>query len=403
MRRSKYDICIIGAGAAGLAAAARLNTSPTDESGSFCILEKNDMPGRKVLATGGGRCNITNSACPGAADTLGFFSALGLECREDEEGRFFPCTGRASDVVAVLEEAAFAKPAGDQAPELLTGFNVGTIHVTDDGFEIIGLWTGEEDAEATTIHARKVLLACGGKAGPQYGTIGDGFRMATALGHSVTRVYPILTGVECLTGPGPMGHPVDNLDFEKLKGIRTAAVASLLKDGEPVCDDAGKPLREAGEVQFTEHGLSGICIFNLTPYMKTEDGEDVKEGIARYSISLDLAPDFTAEQLKGRNSTFGIITKDLADAVDAVAEEAGCGPEILKDFRLQVTGIRGWKEAQCTAGGVDLSEINLETMESRIVPGLYMAGEILDIQGPCGGYNLQNAWETGIRAAEHMK
>lgn len=361
----KYDVCIIGGGAAGLAAAASFNKEL-----KICILEKNSRPGRKLAATGGGRCNLTNEACPGKDETLGFFRRLGIETCCDEEGRYYPYSNRASDVVsALLDELGgnVSIRCGEIVREIIpTRKNP----EEEPGFRIEA---SDSSQEAKIISARRVILAAGGKSGPMFGTTGDGYSMARSLGHRVTRVYPILAGIRC-TGA----------DFQAIKGIRAKGCVTLLKDGEAI---AG----EAGEIQFTEDGISGICVFNLTCFMGAEEGENPAEAMKRYTLSIDLAPDFSQGELDSRKSSFGIVTRELADMIS---------PEELKDWRLGVTGVKGWRDAQATAGGISLEEIDMNTMESRLVPGLYFAGEIIDVQGPCGGFNLQNAWETGIKAAK---
>lgn len=333
-----------------------------DSKLNICMIEKNENPGRKIMATGGGRCNITNSACEGLESTLGFFASLGLVLYEDEEGRYYPYTNRAADVVEALNRAIAGKvdvKCSRAATEILRN---------DDGFAVV--------TDKETVYAKAIILATGGKAAPQLGTTGDGYKMAVNLGHSTTRIYPILTGVECTAGKK------NQKMFRDLKGLRARCAVSLLKDGEIV-------LTERGEIQFTEYGVSGICVFNLTPFIKADDGEDFRESLRRFCIKIDFAPDITEAQLEGRSDSFGIVTEKLAKYVDI---------DNIKDFRLQVSGVRGWRDAQCTAGGIEVSEVDMETMESKVCPGLFIAGEILDIQGPCGGFNLQNAWETGTRA-----
>ena len=357
----RFDGVIIGAGAAGLAAAVSM------EAGlDICLMDKNEIPGRKILATGGGRCNLTNEACAGRSATLDFFHSLGLETRKTNEGLYYPYSGCASDVVKVLTD-----PLKDKV-EMLLGTTVRQIRKTQDGF-IVAFNHGGEDSPCEEVSCRAVLLACGGKAAPQFGTTGDGYGLARSLGHTVTRTYPILTGIRCG-------------DFHDLKGIRAMGQVTLLKDGRELA-------REKGEIQFTSDGISGICVFNLTPLIQAEEGEDFREALTRFTLSLDLAAGLDPEEVAGRKSSFGIVTQALADRIP---------PESLKDWRLPVLGVKGWKDAQCTAGGVSLEEIHLDTMESGLCPGLYFAGELLDVQGPCGGFNLQNAWETGIRAAKAM-
>ena len=400
----RYDVCIIGGGAAGLAAAASI-----DRRIKTCILEKNQILGRKILATGGGRCNLTNAGCDGVSATLDFFASLGLECRCDSEGRYYPYSGYASDVAKVLEDAArrngcdiytgcsvqrigrLDTRVSGSADESEVSAGCGSVRrkgtVRESRFLILAdrrkeavetLVTKEtkdtketkEESPQLCVEDSMVLIATGGKAAPQFGTVGDGYRLARDLGHHVSRVYPILTGIECG-------------DMSSLQGIRARGTVTLMKDGRPVAE-------ESGEIQFLQDGISGICVFNLTPFIHAEEGEKPADAFRRYQLVLDLAPDFTQEQIDRRVSTFGILNERLASRV---------GKEQIKGWMLPVRNIKGWKNAQCTAGGVLMKEIHQNTMESAITPGLYFAGEILDVQGPCGGYNLQNAWETGRKAA----
>ena len=389
----KYDLVIAGGGAAGLAAAAsfikELNkdgaSGAADKNARVCVLEKNSAPGRKINATGGGRCNLTNEACPGKEMTIEFFRSIGIETWRDDEGRYYPYTNKASDVTKALTDAL-------QGVDVKCGFTVKVIsrikaaeadaseagtETNDMGsFMITGMLQENPDKAPSMemIFADRVIMAMGGKAGPQYGTTGDGYTIARTLGHDVTRVFPILTGIEC---------EADGVDFADLKGVRAKGTVILNKDGNPI-------VRDTGEIQFTEDGISGICVFNLTPHIKADKREKFEDALKRYTITVDLAPDFTEEQLASRGSAFGIITEKLAAALDGTD---------IKNWRLNITGIKGWRDAQATFGGVALDEIDMDTMESRLVPGLYFAGEIIDAQGPCGGFNLQNAWETGIKAA----
>lgn len=372
-RMMKYDLVIAGGGAAGLAAAASfIRETNTGEDVSVCILEKNDIPGRKINATGGGRCNLTNEACPGKSITLEFFKSLGIETWHDSEGRYYPYTNKASDVTKALVDAVSG------SAEIRCGFTIRVISriKPDDGGEDYFMITGTDaDGNMEMIFADYVLMAMGGKAGPQYGTTGDGYTIARTLGHTVTTVFPILTGIEC---------SAEGVDFTSLKGVRAKGTVILNKDGKPI-------VRDTGEIQFTEDGISGICVFNLTPHIKADKWEIFEDALKRFTITVDLAPDFTEEQLAERDSAFGILTEKLAAVFDTA--------DAAKNWQLNIDGIKGWRDAQATFGGVALDEIDMETMESKLVPKLYFAGEIIDAQGPCGGFNLQNAWETGIKAA----
>lgn len=372
----KYDLVIAGGGAAGLAAAAsfirEMNQGAEDDCLSVCILEKNDAPGRKINATGGGRCNLTNEACQGKGITLEFFHGLGIETWHDSEGRYYPYSNKASDVTKALTDAV-------GGAEIRCGFTIKVISrvKSDDGEEYFMITGTDQDSGMDMIFADRVLMAMGGKAGPQYGTTGDGYTIARTLGHTVTTVFPILTGIEC---------SADGVDFASLKGVRAKGTVILNRDGKPM-------VRDTGEIQFTEDGISGICVFNLTPHIKADKWERFEDALKRFTITVDLAPDFTEEELAARESAFGILTEKLAAAFD------GTDVSAIKNWQLDIAGIKGWRDAQATFGGVALDEIDMDTMESRLVPGLYFAGEIIDAQGPCGGFNLQNAWETGIKAA----
>ena len=362
----KYDVCIIGAGASGLAAAASMS-----DGIKICLMEKNDIPGKKVMATGGGRCNITNAACINKALTLEFFKSLGLETYQDDEGRYFPYSNHAPDVVGILMRAVEGKDV-----DIITGTAANGIRQVNekagDGERFQIEYTARGGKKGS-VAADNVLLAAGGKAAPQLGTTGDGYGMARALGHRVERVYPILTAIECG-------------DLSDIKGVRAKYRISLYRDRALL-------ISELGEVQFTADGISGICVFDITPYIRAEEGESFIQALRHFSVELDLAPDFDEEEIFRRKSTFGILSEKLAQKV---------GINELKRWRLPVKGVKGWKQAQCTAGGVTLDEIDMETMESRLVEGLYFSGEIINVQGPCGGYNLQNAWETGIKAASAL-
>ncbi len=386
------DICIIGGGASGLVAA--IAAAQQENKRKICILEKKPLPGKKLAATGNGRCNLTNQACPGAEETLKFFETIGIFTRTEGQGRVYPYAMQAKDVVDGLVNQA--KSLG---VDIKTASPAHQVKKLGQGFHVI--------YKGGSLKARTLLLATGGKAGPQFGSSGDGYAFAKTLGHHVTRLAPVLTGLETA------------VDISHLKGIRVRAEASLIKDGRQIA-------KEQGEVQFNQEGVSGICIMNLSRFVKLEQGESFAEGMARYSVCIDFLPDLPLHQvetlLKERSripglkggalllsivpdkmrqelvSRVGISRQQPANSIPS--SKCSALSHLVKCWELPIKGTGGWKKAQCTAGGIVSEEINMDTMESKSVQGLYFAGEIIDYDGPCGGFNLQNAWETGIRAGK---
>ncbi|MCI2061214.1 MAG: aminoacetone oxidase family FAD-binding enzyme [Eubacteriaceae bacterium] len=398
-----YDICIIGAGAAGLTAA--VTCARRDPSLKICILEKNDRPAKKIYATGSGRCNITNHRCAGLPETAEFFSSIGVVMIEEDGGRYYPMSGKAEDVAYALITAA--RNAG---VVIKCGHAADNIAGTDGGFAVSGTASGGSGG-SFEIKAKKVLIASGGKAAPEFGTTGDGYIMARKLGHTVARLVPVLTGI---TTPDAV---------PELKGVRAYGRCTLLKFGRPVCE-------EVGEVQFTDGALSGICIMNLSRYLKTQGGgrEEIKKELAGYSICIDfmssMRRDAMVSLFSERKKIPGMTVDDMLVSIvpralgrdilrRTFAETKGSAAEMtfediekltdaVKSWTARVIGAKGWKDAQCTSGGVSIDEIDTETMMSKLVSGLYFAGEVTDFDGPCGGFNLQNAWETGITAGKAM-
>lgn len=363
-----YDICIIGGGASGMAAA--IGAVMEAPNLKVCILEKKDSLGKKLRATGNGKCNISNLRCEKSQETIDFFNTIGVSITE-EEGWLYPMSRQAEDVVFALESAIERYNIS-----IIVNFSVDTIVKEDDGFII-----NEE------IRCKSILLATGGKAGPQFGTTGDGYRLAKSFGHQITPLAPVLTALE-------------SSDLSGLKGVRAKGRVSLFCRERIVA-------AEDGEVQFTEDGLSGICIFNLSRFVKLNDDTAFTD----YEVHVDFLPDISQEELiktieerknVGVNPIRSMVPIKLCKRFMRTGENTENLACQLKDFIVPVTGAKGWKWAQCTAGGIMSDELQNETLESKLVEGLYFAGEILDFDGPCGGYNLQNAWETGLKAGRSM-
>ena len=396
-----FDICIIGGGAAGLVAsivAARRNPSF-----SVAIIEKMDEPGKKVAAAGNGRCNLSNLEAEGWEEVSAFFSSIGLITRADNEGRVYPHSEDGRDVVRCL-----VNEATRLGVEILTRRYVEEITKEADDFVLTALFNrpkayhSKEEDGPLTIHAKQVLIATGGKSKPKLGTTGDGFTLAKKLGHSVNTLIPVLTGVETSEDIKGLG----------LSGIREKCNVSLFKDDALIYS-------ESGEMQFTDYGVSGIVIFDMTRFMDLENGD--KSDFKNYRIEIDFLPELTEDVLvmmireRMDAEAGGEITPNLICSwvKKAIAEEVvkrnlsskKADEDIaktLKHFTLYPTNLKGWDMAQVTRGGVPVSEIDDETGESNVVKGLFFAGEILDRDYRCGGFNLQHAWITGIKAGNGM-
>lgn len=370
--------------------------------GSVALLEGNPKPGKKLLATGNGRCNLTNlqmgqshyhgdAALAGkllerypAQRAIDAFADLGLLSRADGEGRVYPRSLQAAAVLQALWGAC-----EEQGVPFYPGFPVVDITPCQGGFLL-------QAAGGGALWAKKCLLACGGKASPKHSCQAGGYGLAQKLGHSLTPLRPALTGLAC---PKKLTAP--------LKGMRCRARAALWLKGREI---AG----ESGEVIFGEGGISGICILNLSVWLHGQ-GE----------VVLDLVEDWGQEELLGyfgslqkqrpampareifsglvnlrvgqqRAKALGFVGDMALSALSAAdLRRAAAG---MKQWRLPVGPLEDWDSAQVTAGGVPLKEVDLRTMESKKQPGLYLAGELLDIHGDCGGYNLHWAWATGMAA-----
>ena len=409
----KVDIAVIGGGAAGLMAACAA-ARVMKKAGAVLVLEGNQKLGRKLLATGNGRCNLTNLAAAPAhyhGDTAataqllahytpdmvrGVFRDMGLVTKPDGEGRVYPRSGQAAAVLAALRGCA-----GENGAVCRVGTPVTAIRKTKRGFSV-------EMGGGETLEAAACILACGGAASPKH-SCGGGYALAEALGHTVTPLYPALTQLVCA-----------GKTAKSLSGVRCAARAALLADGKEIC-------AESGDVQFTDTGLSGICVFGLSIYAAEFFAQETIGGRAHKALSaaLDCLPEWTFSEvldylLELRAAYPVRAAGDLLAGVlnlrvgCALVQAAGIDPAqaakrltrgqlqrlaaLVKSWNFTVTGTKGFQDAQITAGGVPLGEVDVLTMQSRKVKNLYIAGEMLNIHGDCGGYNLHFAWATGMAA-----
>jgi predicted Rossmann fold flavoprotein len=390
-------IGIIGGGASGMAAALAAAENPNVQ---VLLLERQARLGKKLLATGNGRCNLTNLHAndrgyhgndAGFAqyaisafkpqETLAWFRTLGLFTVAEESGKVYPYSDQANSVVDCLR-FALEKPN----ITVYTGCEVAKIKRSGGGFL---LETAEE-----SIFCDKVIVACGGLAGTKLGGSMAGYKLLSKLGHHSTRLRPALVQLKSSWG-GVVG----------LKGVRTNCRAEILHDGQVFA-------ASCGELQFTEYGISGPVIFEIS--------RDVCQGNGQWLCRLDFLPEVEEQALlhelqrrRGTNlSAEELLTGILHNRLGRVlTKAAGIAPnremkqlgdtellavcQSVKSFELELTEPLGMDSAQVTAGGILTEEFDSQTMESRLIPGLYACGEILDIDGDCGGYNLQWAWSSG--------
>lgn len=404
-----WDLTIIGAGASGLACA--ISAGHQNPRAKILVLEKLDRVGKKLLATGNGRCNLSNTAIRAQAYHTGapelletalkymptglvtdFFENLGLLCRTQPDGLIYPYCNQASVVLdclrGELDYLSIPVECSCGVKEILPNRGLFTL-TAEDGRRFL---------------TKRVVLAAGGTASPKLGSTGEGFSLARQLGHSVNRTSPALLPLPCPQLPNG------------LKGIRALGEASLYRNG--------RLLRcEKGELQFTEGALSGIPIFQLTTHM------DQNAPGGAYMVTLDLLPQLTRRELGvllsrrarcGKYSTAQTLLQGiLANRLSyAVMKACGISPlslptaslpasqleilgDALKGWRLQVVPPTSWENAQVTLGGIPLSQVELPSFGSRACRGIYLTGELLDVTGDCGGYNLHWAFSSGILAGRH--
>ena len=396
-------VLILGGGASGLMAAL---SAAQDERNTVTVLERQSRVGRKLLATGNGRCNLTNldlspvhyhgqdagfaraalSRFDGTA-TLDFFHALGLLTTAEPSGRVYPLSDQSNSVVDVLRFAA--AQAGVQ---LVCGFDAQSVKKKARGYQVAG-------ADGSAYFGDKLIIACGGCAGKALGGTMSGYELLGQLGHSRTALHPSLTQIR--TDPAPI---------RGLKGVRADCRIRLRADGRTLLEDAG-------EVQFTETGVSGPAAFTLSRAAGQAQGA---------GLLLDFLRDYPAPQvralLQARREAFPALAgeellsgmlhprlgKTLCHACGLGAQPLASGSDaplealvsVIKSFSLPVTGVSGFESAQVTAGGVRTAEFRADTLESRLAPGVFACGEVLDIDGDCGGYNLQWAWSSGFVAGK---
>ena len=402
-----YDVVIIGAGASGLVSAI----VSARRGKKVLILEKNNKVGKKLLATGNGKCNITNQR-----PTLDrfyshnpkfiaqvfenynyqtikqFFKSIGLELIEAKEGKVFPMSLQASSVVELLYaqcEQLFI--------EIRCDIEVNNLNKIENGYEVIHTKGREKSAS--------LIIATGHLSAPQLGGSDMGITFAKKLGHTIIRSFPTLV---------QLTSPVNNLD--KMAGVKVDSIVSLQVKN-------AKVIHRKGDVLFTSYGISGLAILDISRFVMEE-----LIHMSIVTLEIDLMPKMSKEQLfslmkkslvkksskplelwlqgfinkklirpileplKLESSTVGSITSNI-NQLELIVNQIKC-------FKFKIDGSRGYKGAEVATGGINTKEINPKTMESKLHKGLYFTGEVLDVDGDRGGFNLHFAWVCGLKAGE---
>ena len=408
---NKFDAVIVGGGAAGMMAAI----AAAELGKKVLLLDKNEKLGKKIRITGKGRCNVTNNCEPRTViestpgngrflysalerfapeDTMRFFEDLQVPLKTERGSRVFPVSDNAHDIADALVKRMRA---------LHVSVEQGCVRriLTEEG-AVCGVETEKE-----TYFAPSVLLACGGASYPGTGSNGDGARLAEALGHTITPLRPSLVALQS-----------DDPDCPAMQGL------SLRNCGVAIRDNKKKKViyTDFGELLFTHFGLSGPTVLSASAHMR-----DMAPG--RYTVELDLKPALTPEQLdqrllrdleKNKNKNFSNALDELLPQkmIPVIIKRSGIPPEekchtvtriqraalleALKHFTVDISGFAPLAGAIVTAGGVRVKEIDPKTMQSKIIPGLFFAGEIMDVDAYTGGFNLQIAFSTGYAAGINM-
>lgn len=410
-----YDVAVIGGGAAGMMAAGRA----AELGASVILLEKNDGLGKKLLITGGGRCNVTNDEPDSRAflsklknkgkflfstfaehsvqDSLAFFHSKGMKTKVENEGRVFPITDTARSVWDVL-----VKNMKQHGVEVHAGLGVTGLHAYDG--KVVGINTSQG-----TVVADSYILATGGTSHPETGSTGEGFEWLKKIGHTVIEADAALV-------------PIRIVD----PWVRSLAGVSHQHAKLSIFINSKRGVSRVGRMVFAHFGMSGPLVLNFS-----KDVRDAMQYLQKndtLQLSLDIFPDLDPGAMdkkilavfaehsnkKVKNAVGKLVTPAMADAVIELAnldpekeinvvsreERLGLG-KLLKDMRMSVAGFLGQDKAIVASGGVKLEEVDFRTMQSRLYPNLYLIGDVLDVDRPSGGYSLQLCWTTGWVAANH--
>ena len=424
------DVIVVGGGASGLMAAIHAARA----GAHVLILEHMERPGKKLLMTGNGKCNFTNEAffnfnepqgetaceqyyhgaCPAfvlpaiknfdITSTLNFFEELGV-VPVKRRGGYYPSSGQASGILA-----AMLMECGRLGISIKCNIGIRAIQKAEKNSESNQVVTEESkelfviETKSGTYLSRRCILATGGKSYKKTGSDGSGFLYVERLGHHILDLVPALVPLQS-----------DLAFFKKVAGIRAEISIKIYIDG-------AKTACESGELQLTDYGISGICVFQIS-HLASRALKSNRE----VWVELDFLPELddaeTFNRFMARAKSRYAVNKTMEQSMvglfadklgSALLDEAGIAPsqmcrtltvdqskrlvQVMKHFCVPITATRSFEQAQVTAGGVDTTQVSADTMESKLIPGLYFAGEMLDVDGICGGYNLQWAWSSGAVA-----
>ena len=396
-----YDLIIIGGGASGIMAAI----TASQYSEKILIIEKNNRIGKKVLVTGNGRCNYTNTLLKSTdfnnpdfvqqtfkqfsvEDTIAFFETLGIEPKYEDGGKTYPLSEQSSSFLDVfLYELALRNIPVELNQEIISVTKKG------DVFKITS-------SSNNVYLSKKVILSTGGKSMPLTGSNGSGLELAKNIGHHITEVFPALVKMK-----------IDSPYLKQLSGVKINTQVDLLVDDKIV-------QIENGDILFANYGISGPTVLELSRKANENliNGSEVNVRIALIqslpkSKIIERFENFKYREID--QSLIGLVNKRF---INVLIKQAGIEKnnyivsdipkpklfrlvDLLFDWRLRVIGSLGFDDSQVTAGGIDLLEVEDKTLESKLVKGLYFCGEVLDVDGRCGGFNLQWAWSSGYVAA----
>lgn len=391
-----YRVAIIGGGAAGLMSAVELLCGDCAFSGKdVVIIERNDRVGKKLITTGNGQGNLTNANIANEnyygdspfierfisftkeIDLEKYLYNLGVPLYTAKDGKKYPLSRQASsflDIIRLLLQ--------DKGCQIITSAKAENVYKRGDIFTV--------STTAGDFSAENLIVATGGKSAKQFGTDGTAYALVQKFGHELTELYPSLVQLKC-----------DLSLIRGLKGLKETAKVTAISNGKEVKSGIG-------DLLFTEYGVSGNAVFQVSGHLTSAINPMLKvEFLPDLTLSETerILEDREKSNLLGENRLLGIVNKRVGQAVlkRAKSQSAKDVARALKEFYLTVTGNLGFNYAQVTKGGIKTDKVNPDTMQSKLIKGLYLVGEMLDIDGDCGGYNLTFAFISGILSARNIK